>query len=214
MRSRSLAGCALVLLMIASPTVHAQTTGLPIFMAPYRAFTNSEIGATFADPGRGYGLEGFYRIGRNAFDIGFRAGFQTSTQRIPLGIPGGGVGNDRTTRLLTGVEIRTRVIQHSEDFPLDGAFTLGVGGALGDGRSVGFVPIGLSLGRRFEFEDSETSFVPYAHPVITPTFGDASDVLFTLGFGVDVRVGRQVDLRVSAGIGDQDGVSVGVSFLR
>ena len=179
----------------------AQSTATPVYQAPYRAFERNEIGASLSDPGQGYALEGFYRLGRARYDLGFRAGFAD---------PDGG-----DTAFLLGVDFRTRVVEHSEDFPFDGALILGVGGAFADNASQAFIPVGLSLGRRLELDDSRTSFVPYLQPTLTPTFGDGdSDLLFSLGFGADVRVGRALDLRVSAGIGDLDGVSVSLSFLR
>ena len=56
-----------------------------------------------------------------------------------------------------------------------------------------FVPVGISLGRRFELEGSNTTFVPYAHPVIVPVFGGGdSDVNFALGLGVDIRFSEQL----------------------
>jgi len=40
--------------------------------------------------------------------------------------------------------------------------------------------------------------------------GDVADnVLFSLGLGADFRLSRRFDARVSAGIGDAEGVSVG-----
>lgn len=199
MTARSLTVVGFLAGLAAAP-VSAQSTGLPIFQAPYRAFETSELGGMFADPGSGYALQGFYRYGYKAFDIGFLAGFAD---------PDGG-----DTRFLTGLDLRTRVIDHTERFPLDGALTLGLGGSFAGDGDVGFVPIGLSLGRRFALENSSTSIVPYVHPTVTPTFGDHDDVLVTLGLGVDVRVGRRLDLRVSAGLGDLDGIALGISIIR
>lgn len=190
--------------------LEAQTTGLPLFMAPYRAFTTSEIGASLVDPGRGWAAEGMYRRGERFFDFGFRAGIRT----FRTNVPGPGGGEDRQTFFLTGVDARARVFDHNRDVPFDGAFTFGVGGQIGEGFARGFVPIGLSLGRRFEVEGSETSFVPYLHPVFTSVFGDDPDVALSLGLGVDVRVNRTLDIRLSAGIGDLDGVAVGFAILR
>jgi O-succinylbenzoate synthase len=44
----------------------AQTVGTPVFMAPYRAFTKSEISGTFSDPGAGWALEMVQAV-RSAF---------------------------------------------------------------------------------------------------------------------------------------------------
>lgn len=179
----------------------AQSTGTPVFHAPYRAFQRIEFGGTISDPGSGLAAEGFYRFGQRRWDIGLRGGFHD------------GRGSD--TRLLLGADFRTRVLDHSADFPFDGAFTVGVGGNFGDGRSVMFVPVGVSLGRRVQLEDSDIEFVPFVHPVLVPAFGGGdSDLLFGLGLGVDIAFNRRFELRVSAGIGDYDGVAVSFAFTR
>ena len=181
--------------------VGAQSTLTPAFLAPYRSFNRLEFGGTLSDPGKGFALEGFYRFGHERYDLGFRAG-----------IADPGPGN---SRFLAGVDFRTRVLDHSKDFPLDGAFTAGLGGSFGNGASQGYIPIGLSLGRRIQLEDSNVEFVPYFHPVLTPTFGDGqSDLLFGLGLGVDVSFNKRFDIRVSAGIGDYSGIAISFAVLR
>jgi hypothetical protein len=191
---------AVVVVSLASQ-LEAQSTSTPAFLAPYRSFNRLEFGGTLSDPGAGFALEGFYRFGHKRYDLGFRAGFQD---------PGPGSSN-----FLAGVDFRTRVIDHTSDFPLDGAFTAGVGGSFGNGASQGYIPIGLSLGRRVQLEDSNVEFVPYIHPVLTPSFGDAaSDVLFGLGLGVDMTFNKRFDLRVSGGLGDYSGIAISFAILR
>jgi hypothetical protein len=183
----------------------AQETGTPMFKAPYRAFTSYEFGAAFSDPGEGvsFALEGFYSYGRGSNDFGLRAGFAD-----PEG-PG-------DTRLLVGGDFRARVLSYSESFPLDGALTLGIGANVGDGDDLVYIPIGITLGRRFELENSRTTFTPYAHPTLVPVLGAAGgdDVGFALGLGVDMRFSRDWSLRVSGGIGDIEGVGVAATYVR
>jgi hypothetical protein len=179
----------------------AQSTATPVFLAPYRAFNRVEFGAQISDPGQGFALEGFYRFASNRYDIGFRGGFADS--------------DGAETTFLAGVDFRTRILDHSNDFPLDGALTIGVGGQFGDGASRAFVPVGISLGRLVELDDSDVQFVPYLHPILSPVFGDSdSDFDFRLGLGVDIRFNRRFELRVAGALGDPDGVSVGFSILR
>ncbi len=178
----------------------AQTTGTPIFQAPYRAFQRVEFGASLSDPGSGYALEGFYRWGQKKYDFGIRGGFQD---------PG-----DGQAIFLAGVDFRARVVDHTQDFPLDGAFTAGFGVNFGNGQSHAIVPIGISLGRRLEVEGSDIQFVPYFQPVLAPSFGHGSDVLFGLGLGVDVTLTKRFELRVSGALGDFDGIGVSVAILR
>ena len=185
----------------------AQTTGTPVFLAPYRAFRSSELGGFFSDPGNGFTLEAMYRAGKGSSDIGFRAGVGDNDVATP--------GGPSSTYFLAGVDFRQRIVRASEGFPLDGALTLGVGGIFGDNITTGLLPFGLTLGRRVELEGTRTSFVPYFHPVLVPTFGDGQDdIQFGIGLGVDIQFSPRLDARVAAGLGDFDGISLGVSFTR
>jgi opacity protein-like surface antigen len=204
---RSVVGGILIVTLAAfgAAEASAQETGTPIFKAPYRAFEQHEFGASLSDPGSGvrYALEGFYRYGYKQFDVSVRGGW------AKLSGPGGG------TRYLLGGDLRTRVLDASEKIPVDGALTLGFGGNVGTGTDAYYLPVGISLGRRFNLEGSQTTFVPYAHPVIIPTFGGGdSRVDFALGLGVDIRFARNWAVRVSGGIGDIDGVGVSLAYVR
>jgi len=203
---RSVCGGIVVLALLAgvAGTSPAQETGTPIFKAPYRAFTSHEFGVSLSDPGEGISLavEGFYRYGKDANDFSIRGGF------ADLNGSGG-------TRLLVGGDFRTQVVSYSESFPLDGSLTLGLGANVGDGPDSYYVPVGVSLGRRFDLEGSSTTFVPYFHPVIVPRFGGGnSDVDFALGLGVDIRFSESWAIRASGGLGDIDGVGVSVAYIR
>lgn len=181
----------------------AQATGTTTFNAPYRAFTRSEIGALLSFPdGGGMAIEGAYRMASGRFDIGFKAGFFD-----PDG-PG-------DTEVLLGAEARQRVIGHTIDFPLDGAVVLGVGGEFVSGGSVMIVPAGLSLGRRVDPHGSTVSIVPYVQPTMFLLAGDVADhVQFSLGLGADFRLSRAFDARISAGLGDTEGVSIGAVWVH
>lgn len=205
MRRRLCGGLVVAALVaLAASESAAQETGTPIFKAPYRAFTNHEFGASLSDPGSAadFALEGFYSYGRGNNDFGFRAGFAD------------GAGN-LDTRFLLGGNFRTRIVSYSESFPLDGALTVGFGTQMGDGPDLFFLPVGVTLGRRFELEGSKTTFTPYAHPVIVPTFGSGNDdVGFALGLGVDVRFSDSWAIRASGGLGDIEGVGISLAYIR
>jgi len=195
---------ALALLAGGAGTSAAQETGTPIFKAPYRAFNTHELGASFSDPGEGvsFALEGFYRYGRGDNDFSVRGGF------ADLNGSGG-------TRILLGGDFRTQVLSYSEDIPVDGSLTVGFGANVGDGPDAYYVPVGVSVGRRFDLENSNTTFVPYVHPVIVPRFGGGdSDVDFALGLGVDIRFSDEWAIRASGGIGDIEGVGISLAYLR
>ena len=203
---RKLCGGLLVAVGVAlcAGNLTAQETGTPIFKAPYRAFTSHEFGASLSDPGDAadFALEGFYRYGRGNNDFSLRAGFADGT---------GALG----TRFLIGGDFRTRVVSYSESFPLDGALTVGLGTSLGDGPDLFYIPVGVSLGRRFELEGSKTSFIPYVHPVLVPILGPGpDDVGFALGLGVDVRFSDRWAIRASGGLGDIEGVGVSLTYIQ
>jgi len=181
----------------------AQATGVPSFNAPYRAFRSSEFGAVISFPeGGGTAFEGAYRISKRKFDLGFRGGIFS---------PGG----NADTRLLVGAEARQRVVSHTEDFPLDGALILGIGGQFSSGNSNLIVPVGLSLGRRIDPRDSKISIVPYVQPTGFFVAGNgSSDFLFALGLGADFRLSPRFDARISAGLGDLEGVSLSAVWVH
>jgi hypothetical protein len=199
--------CGLLTLTLiggAAGAAAAQETGTPIFKAPYRAFTSHEIGLSLSDPGSVYdfALEGFYRYGRGQNDFSVRGGFANGSGNLD-------------TKVLLGGDFRTQVLSYSESIPLDGSLTVGFGTSIGDGPDRFFLPVGVSVGRRFDLEGSNTTFVPYAHPVIIPTFGGGDDeVNFALGLGVDIRFSESWAVRASGALGDLDGVGVSLAYLR
>lgn len=181
----------------------AQATGLPSFNAPYRAFRRSEIGLVLSFPnGGGTAFEGAYRVSHGKFDLGFRGGIFT---------PGG----NANSRLLVGAEARERVVTHTEDFPLDGALIVGIGGQFASGSSFAVIPVGLSLGRRVDPKNSKISIVPYVQPTGFLRAGNGtSDFLFSLGLGADFRLTPRFDARISAGLGDLEGVSLSAVWVH
>ena len=189
-------------LLAGATAAAAQATGTPTFNAPYRAFTRSEIGVLLSFPnGGGTAFEGAYRFASERFDLGFKGG---------LFDPGSGL----KTVLLAGVEARERVITHTVDFPLDGALVLGVGGNFVSGGSELIVPVGLSLGRRVDPQGSQISIVPYGEPTMFLTVDGVAKVHFALGLGADFRLSRVFDARISAGLGDLEGVSIGAVWVH
>jgi hypothetical protein len=190
-----------VLAVSSAEVAQAQLTGTPVFSAPYRAFKQHEVGG-YVSSASNYSLEGFYGYGSGKFDIELRGGFVDFE-------------SNAGSQVLVGAQARQRVITNTERFPLDGALTFGISGAFGDGADRVFIPVGLSLGRRFLLEGSKTSFVPYVQPYLGLALTDGdSDLAGGLGLGVDIRLSDVVDLRIGGGIGDIEGVSVGIAIVR
>ena len=201
---RDTALLALANLLGAASVSAAQATGTTTFNAPYRAFVRSEIGVSLSFPnGGGTALEGAYRIASHGFDLGFKAGIFTPS----------GAGD---TELLLGAEARQRVITHTIDFPLDGAVIVGMGGNFVSGASQLIVPVGLSLGRRVDPRGSTVSIVPYVQPTMYVLAGSVvtNHVRFALGLGGDFRLSHVFDARISAGLGDSEGVSIGAVWVH
>lgn len=195
---------AAALLLLVSAPLAAQSTGTPVFHGPYRVFDRYEIGANVSDAGN-IAFEGFYGFSGNKaakWDFALRGGI------LDQGKGGNAV-------VLLGVDARYRVIDQTEDFPLDGALITGVGANLVSGGSRLLIPIGISLGRRVTFQGSKVSLVPYAEPVIVPNFGSGrSDVAVALGLGADLRINRRFEIRLGIGIGDIENFSLGFSIAR
>jgi hypothetical protein len=202
---REVAGVVAVLAGLVVPAAAgAQATGTTTFNAPYRAFQRSEFGVLLSFPdGGGTAIEGAYRYATGKFDLGFKAGF--------LDTPGPG-----DVILLIGAEARQRVITHTIDFPLDGALIVGAGGHFVSGNTALLFPVGLSLGRRVEPQGSTVSIVPYVQPTLFLVAGNnvADHVQFALGLGADFRLSRRFDARLSAGLGDDEGVSIGAVWVH
>jgi len=194
---------AAVAIPVFAATSAAQTTGTPSFNAPYRAFTKHEFGATLSFPhNQNLGLEGQYRFGYQNFDLGFRGGFVD---------PGNGL--DKV--FVAGAEGRSRVITHTENFPLDGAVIVGLGGQFVSGGSLGIISGGLSLGRRVDPKDTQVSIVPYVEPTFYLTSGSGStDTHFAFGLGADFRLSKVFDARVSVGLGDVEGIAFSAVWVH
>jgi len=76
--------------------------------------------------------------------------------------------------------------------------------------SFGF--LGIQFG--FALQNSNVSIVPYVQPTGFLTIDGGSDFLFGLGLGADFRLTPRFDARISAGLGDIEGVSIGAVWVH
>ena len=181
--------------------VAAQSTGMPVTLPPIRSFETYTLGATLSDPGPGVAVTGWYGMVFGPGDITFSLGFGHTK-------PG-------RTAVHAGAAGRPPLVAHSESFPLDGSLTVGAGGSFASGASVFFVPIGFSLGRKFEVKDSDIKLQPYGEPIVHLAFGDTSDnFFFSLGLGLEIQFSDKFALDVNGSLGDLDGISVAFGYLR
>jgi len=176
----------------------AQSTGTPTFFAPVRAFGSTESGLSVSRPAAGaIGFEGRYGVALDRADLSFRAGYVDS-------------GGAADGRFVAGAEVRVPVISRSPTFPLDGALVVGVGHIFESGAGQTIVPVGLSIGRRFIVDGDAFQLTPYVQPTII----FESETLATMGLGVDLRLQGIPDVRVNWAIGDMDGFSVSLYWVR
>lgn len=179
----------------------AQSTGMPLALAPERSFDKYTLGATLSDPGSGVAVEGWYGMVFGPGDITFRIGLWDTDRG--------------STAFLAGADYRQPLVAHSESFPLDGALTVGAGGSFTSDNSVFFVPVGFTLGRKFEVKDSDIRLQPYGEPIANFAFGDTGDnFFFSLGLGLEIQFNDKFALDVSGALGDIDGISVSFGYLR
>jgi len=176
-------------LVVCTGPAFAQATAMPAYYAPSRSFDEYEFGATLSFPDyEGLGVEGLFGFGYKNFDFEVRGGMFD---------PGEGIDASGTL----GVTGRYKVISHTENFPLDGAVVAGIGAWMFS-NSTALIPVGITLGRRLQIEDSQVSIVPYAEPVVVFVTGLGGDVWFGLGLGADFKLSRAFDARLSVGFGD------------
>jgi hypothetical protein len=179
----------------------AQSTGMPVSLPPVRSFETYALGATVSDPGPGVAVEGWYDMVAGPGDITFRLGIWDN--------------NQANTVFLAGADYRQPLVAHTESFPLDGSLTVGAGGSFTSGNSVFLVPIGFTMGRKFEVKDSNIRLQPYGQPIVHLAFGDTSDnFLFSVGLGLEIQFNEKFALDVNGALGDIDGISIAFGYLR
>lgn len=188
----------LLVVTTAAVSTSAQTLGLSSFLSPYRTFDRVEFGGHFAfDEGTEYAVGGFLRGGVKRFDIGARLAL----------IEPDGPGD---LFVAVGVDARQQLVRHNEDFPLDGAIVVGAAGLFPQGDEIFLATGGFSLGRRLQVEDSDVTVTPYVEPVLLIT--DLDELDFALGIGADVGITDRFTARISVGLGEIEGVSLGVAW--
>lgn len=203
---RSTAELALVISLLLTvglvTSASSQATGTPYFHSPYPAFEEHELGATLSFPKGGTGFEGFYGFGHRRVDFGIRGGAWVPDL------------DAADTELIAGAHVRGRLVQYGPDFPLDASVAVGVGTTRGFDNL--YIPAGLTVGRRLNVEASRVSFVPYVQPTLILTTGENqdTDLLVVLGLGLNASISRRLDLRLSVGVGDLEGVALSAVWVK
>lgn len=128
------------------------------------------------------------------------------------------------TRVLVGGNYAHQLGRATRDQPLDLLLTAGLGLALGNSPNLVRIPVGLSVGHRFQL-DGPLAITPYVHPRISLDFyrgehgdvGDRNHVTLDFDLGGNLELSSQLALRASVlftgGQGGADtGVGLGLTF--
>lgn len=127
---------------------------------------------------------------------------------------------DDNTKLFVGGQYARELTRASADQPLDMLFTAGAGFAIGDGPDLFRIPVGLSVGHRFELEGT-LAITPYVHPRASLDFftgpgdADGSDLSLDFDIGASFELSRQIALRAAllfSGAQASDDFGFGISL--
>ncbi|MGW8267049.1 MAG: hypothetical protein ACWGSQ_11825 [Longimicrobiales bacterium] len=161
------------------------------------------LSVLIADPGAGIGAFVHWRGRGSGSRLGYRLGLAEEGRR------------DNNIAIFGGVDIAGRILDHSDEFPLDMVWVVGLGGGFGSDILLSF-PFGVSLGRVITTE--EVWFHPYLTPrlILDAFFGDSArddlDLDFALDLGADFSFSPGWTFRFGASIGDRDGLAFGLAL--
>lgn len=199
LRTAGLAACCLLAL---TGEVRAQAAwDSPILLSP-RPVAGTGVYLIDAH-GAGLGVLGTWR------GPGQRTGLRVG---VTEGRGGDGIG------ILGGVDMMAPLATVSPDFPLDISWYTGVGAGYADWLVVS-IPLGITMGRTFG--DPQVRFTPYLAPRIVadvhlgrdpPAERNELDLNVGVDLGFDVMFQPGWTLRLGAGLGDRDGLAIGIIF--
>lgn len=188
----------LILLATASSAA-AQSWETPSFLGPR---PGADLGIYLVDSDFGdLGVQGIWRQ-TDAMNLGLRLGFVDAP--------------DDAIQL--GVETWGPVAVDSEEFPLDVAWTAGVGASI-NGLTTVTIPAGITIGKTFDVGTLPVQ--AYGHPRLAlvafenPVNDDLElELDAEMDLGLDLFIGDGVTLRVGATLGDFDALGIGLAWRR
>jgi len=178
-------GCAVMALIAVASFTADRVEGqvfTPSYMAPRQA---SDVGLYLSDGPGSFAVEGIWRRGYGAYDLGLRAG----------------VADTRDVSILIGAELRNPIAVGA---PLDLAVTGSAQGMIREDNSGAGFLVGLSLGHTFGA--TEIAFTPYLHPragIVTGFGGGDADLELLADLGFDVRLNPDVEIRFGLALDDR-----------
>jgi hypothetical protein len=101
-------------------------------------------------------------------------------------------------RLIFGGALARRLTQSSQEMPLDMVLTGGIYPSVGDGLTTVRIPVQLSLGHRFDIEDSQLVITPFLNPRLSFDYCDdcfdETELSINFDFGAALDVTRNLSL--------------------
>lgn len=192
MMTRAIAVVLFSLIMASEARAQYDT---PSFLPPR---PGDDIGIYLSDlEGADFSLQGIWRQAGN-LNLGVRLGY------IDFRDDGA---------IVVAAESWGLVARAGNQFPVDLAWTLGVGAAFDD-DTVLEAPLGLTIGRVLQLDG--LTLQPYGHPrialFIAPDSGDEVDLKALFDLGVDAVVSDSWKLRLGATLGAIDAVGIGFAY--
>lgn len=167
----------------------------PSFLPPR---PGDDIGVYLTDgDNTDFGIQGIWRQQGN-LNLGLRLGFVDAFDDLII------VGGETWNTLATA----------GPEFPMDVAWTLGVGAAFGEGVNFS-VPLGLTVGHTFV--TAPFTFQLYGHPrlalvVVSRDNYDDTDLEGLLDIGADFHLGPDWKLRLGFTVGGYDALGIGMAY--
>ena len=124
---------------------------------------------------------------------------------------------DGTAQILLGAGVAYQLATVSANLPVDVALTGGLGLSSGGGSTL-TIPVGASIGRRFEL-DGGIAVTPYLHPQLALTrvsVGGSSDseVDLNIDLGANEQLKPTMAIRLGISLGESDALALGISLKR
>ncbi|MSR22138.1 MAG: hypothetical protein EXR92_01125 [Gemmatimonadetes bacterium] len=188
---------AVLALFIAVPAAAQVAWDAPLMVAPS---TPLGWGVYLVDPspGNGIGVMGTWRQGGM---MGFRGGLAEG--------PGDNLAG------FGGVDLSGRLVDASDDFPLDVAWVTGAGLGFGNAVLLSF-PVGVTVGRVLTSDDVRVNSYFAPRIVLDASLGDEGaddelDLVFAVDLGLDLAFTPSWSIRFGATVGDREALAIGFS---
>lgn len=176
---------AIAALCLTVESVGAQGWNYPSMMTP--TIMQRQYGIVLANGGD----DGTAIIGQ------WREGLNTETEfQLDLGFADPDFGD---ARLVFGGALARRLTRSSQEMPLDMVITGGIYPSIGDEVTIIRIPVQLSMGHRFDIENSQLVITPFLNPRLSFDWcddcgNDDTDLAINFDLGAAMEVSRSLSL--------------------